>query len=155
MRSRVDIATDAEIIKAYECNNDYTNMARSLGYGKNINNNVRIKIKNRLLKLDLELYPEPVRISECTKEELFNKRSHWHNARGAIQTHARLTYNNSEKPKCCKVCGYDKHYEVAHLKAVKDFEKDAKVLDINHIDNLIALCPNHHWEFDNGLLNLK
>ena len=26
--------------------------------------------------------------------------------------------------------------------------------EINNINNLIGLCPNHHWEYDNGLLEL-
>ena len=50
--------------------------------------------------------------------------------------------------------GYDKHYEVCHIKAVSDFSEDTPITVINHIDNLVALCPNHHWEFDNGLLDI-
>ena len=34
----------------------------------------------------------------------------------------------------------------------KLFPDETKVLEINSIENLIALCPTHHWEFDNGLL---
>ena len=30
--------------------------------------------------------------------------------------------------------------------------KNAK---INNIDNLIALCPNHHWEYDNNGLDIS
>jgi predicted restriction endonuclease len=26
--------------------------------------------------------------------------------------------------------------------------------EINHIDNLVGLCPTHHWEFDAGLIDL-
>ena len=36
-------------------------------------------------------------------------------------------------------------------KAVADFDDGTLVSEIN---NLIALCPNHHWEYDNGLLEL-
>jgi hypothetical protein len=25
---------------------------------------------------------------------------------------------------------------------------------VNSLDNLVGLCPNHHWEFDHGLLQL-
>ena len=33
-------------------------------------------------------------------------------------------------------------------------EKDAKIEEINNIDNLVALCPTCHWELDHGYLVL-
>lgn len=53
------------------------------------------------------------------------------------------------------ICGYDKHFEVAHIKAVSSFDNESKVKDINDIENLIALCPNHHWEYDNSDLTIE
>lgn len=53
--------------------------------------------------------------------------------------------------KCC-LCGYDKHYELCHIKAIYSFEDSATLDDINHISNIAPLCPNCHWEFDNGLI---
>ena len=50
--------------------------------------------------------------------------------------------------KCCIKCGYDKHIEICHIKAISDFELDVLISEINHPSNLIALCPNCHWEFD-------
>ena len=32
---------------------------------------------------------------------------------------------------------------------MSSFNSDALISEINSIDNLIALCPTHHWEFDN------
>ena len=155
MQSRIDLATDEEFILAYENNTDYTNMARALGYGKNINNNVRIKIKQRLEQLGLPPYDYRTDITALTKKELFlHRKSSYQNARSAIVKHARRVYQNSDKPKQCIICGYDKHYEVAHIKAVADFSDDTLVSEINSKNNLIALCPNHHWEYDNGLLDL-
>ena len=55
--------------------------------------------------------------------------------------------------KCC-VCGYDKHVEVAHKKAICEFPDTATIQEINAEDNVLGLCPNHHWEFDNGILHL-
>lgn len=52
-------------------------------------------------------------------------------------------------------CGYDKHVEVCHIKAIRDFDLKTKIKDINSKENLVLLCPNCHWEFDNGLLTLK
>ncbi len=65
---------------------------------------------------------------------------------------ARKTYRSSDLPKRCVVCGYNKHYEVCHRKAISEFDLSTAISVVNHIDNLIALCPNHHWEMDNGIL---
>lgn len=50
--------------------------------------------------------------------------------------------------KSCKHCGYDKHIEICHIKPIKDFSEDSLISEVNHIDNLLPLCPNCHWEFD-------
>jgi len=39
---------------------------------------------------------------------------------------------------------------VCHIKAVSDFDENTPIVIINSIDNLMALCPNCHWEFDNN-----
>lgn len=51
--------------------------------------------------------------------------------------------------KCCERCGYDKHVEACHINPISSFPDDALIDDINSPDNLLALCPNCHWEFDN------
>jgi len=71
-----------------------------------------------------------------------------------IREYARTVYKKSDKPKYCVVCGYSKHYEICHIKAVKDFSTDATMEQVNNLDNLIALCPTHHWELDAGYLDL-
>lgn len=68
-----------------------------------------------------------------------------------IRNFARICYRKSDKPKQCHRCAYNKHYEVAHIKPIKDFAPITKLCEVNHIDNLVALCPNCHWELDNGL----
>lgn len=72
-----------------------------------------------------------------------------------IRGYAKTIYNASDKPKYCVNCGYSKHYEVCHIRAVKTFPDDATMREVHALDNLIALCPNCHWEFDNGLLNIE
>ena len=62
----------------------------------------------------------------------------------ALRNQARRIYTNSNKPKVCSVCGYSTHIEIAHIKGIAEFNDDAKISEINNIDNLIALCPNHH-----------
>ncbi len=54
----------------------------------------------------------------------------------------------------CAVCGYDKHVDVCHIKAIGSFSKSATIAEINSLTNLIGLCKNHHWELDRGLLVL-
>lgn len=93
-----------------------------------------------------------VPIADQTKGDLFKNRSTWQSARSSIRRHAQAVYLQSDKPKHCIVCGYDHHFEVCHIDDVSSFPKTALVREINAITNLIALCPNHHWEFDNHLL---
>ena len=49
----------------------------------------------------------------------------------------------------CRHCGYDKHIELAHIKNVASFPDSALLREVNSIDNVLPLCPNCHWEFDN------
>lgn len=58
-------------------------------------------------------------------------------------------------PTCCNNCNYDKHVEVCHIKSISSFPLDTKIAEINNISNLIYLCPNCHWEFDNSLLDIN
>ncbi len=52
----------------------------------------------------------------------------------------------------CLECGYSNHVVVCHIKPVSDFSMNATISEVNTEDNLVSLCPNHHWEFDHGLL---
>lgn len=71
------------------------------------------------------------------------KRSYWTNY---IRSLVKTTFTK------CQICGYDKHVEVAHKRAVSSFTDNSTAKEINDPSNLVGLCPNHHWEFDNGLL---
>lgn len=97
----------------------------------------------------------PVYLTLRTKGEVFKTSGTWQSARNTIRRQAREAYEASDKPKSCIICDYTNHYEVCHIKAVKDFDDDALVSEINSLDNLISLCPNHHWEFDNGVLKIE
>lgn len=63
------------------------------------------------------------------------------------------TWNKHLKGLPCQRCNYDKHTELAHIHAIADFDHSTPIGIINHPNNLYVLCPNCHWEFDNGLLN--
>lgn len=72
-----------------------------------------------------------------------------------IRDLARNVYAKSTKPKYCANCGYSKHYEICHIKPIESYSDDTKIAEINDIHNLIALCPNCHWELDYGDLECK
>lgn len=93
-------------------------------------------------------------VSKLTKGELIKRRKNYQCFRSAIQRMARNIYRDSDNPKSCSICGYDKTYEVCHHKSVAQFSLDSKISEINDINNLIALCPNHHWEYDHNKLVL-
>lgn len=90
--------------------------------------------------------------SKVTYKTMRCQRAYQKNSR--IRELARRLYSQSGKPKFCSVCGYDKHIEICHKNPISSHKPDSLISTINHIDNLIALCPNHHWEFDNGQLHI-
>lgn len=84
-------------------------------------------------------------IGNRTKGELFASRKTWQSARSTIRRDAEKRFS----PKKCAICGYDKHVEICHIKSVSSFSDDTPISEINSLGNLIGLCPNCHWEFDN------
>jgi hypothetical protein len=98
---------------------------------------------------------EPIPFEEQTKADVrirnHNTRLWWGNR---INSHARKEYAKSGKPYICQ-CGYTLHVEVCHVKDIKEFPDTALVKEINHIDNLVTLCRNCHWEFDHGHISLN
>jgi hypothetical protein len=89
-----------------------------------------------------------------SKKMFFEKKGIYYKFRAEIRKHAQWIYSINNGSKTCKVCGYDKHIQVCHIKSVSSFNDDDLITKINSIDNLIGLCPNHHWEYDNGYLVL-
>lgn len=90
-----------------------------------------------------------------TKEEVYRTYKTKFSARNAISGNAQVVYKNSNRPYTCVICGYAKHVDIAHIKSVADFDNSVPMSEINNISNLVALCPNHHWEFDNNQLDEK
>lgn len=54
----------------------------------------------------------------------------------------------------CAICNYSNHVEVCHIIGLASFPDDTPLSE-TFVNNLVALCPNHHWEFDNGLLTVE
>ena len=71
-----------------------------------------------------------------------------------IRINARKVMKKANIVYACKICGYNKYVEVCHIKAIAEFEPLALIREVNSLSNLAYLCPNHHWELDNGLLKL-
>lgn len=95
-----------------------------------------------------------------TKGDLFASRANYQSARSSIQRMARTAFlNGNTHPSCIapvgtRLCGYSKHVEVCHIKDVAEFPDDATLAEINSPANLYGLCPTHHWEFDNNMLDI-
>lgn len=148
--------SDEEIIDFFNNSSNITEFSKKLGYKHKIGfNNYTINHRLQTLGLNIENLKSAVDISSLTKAQLFDRYKQWQTARSLIAKMARQSFNNSDKPKQCIICGYDKHYEVSHIKAVSDFDGSATIAEINNINNLIALCPNHHWEYDNDILDIS
>lgn len=75
------------------------------------------------------------------------------NKSSAIRGHGRCVAKSI--PDECAICGYSKHVDICHKKGINKFPKTALVAEVNHKDNLMKLCKNHHWEFDHGTLDDK
>lgn len=71
-----------------------------------------------------------------------------------IRAAARNKYFRNTSNRFCLLCGYEKHIEICHIKAIEAFSDATLVQVINDLKNLVALCPNCHWEFDHGLLTI-
>lgn len=74
--------------------------------------------------------------------------------KSALRSFARH-WNQDILKKPCANCGYDKHVQLAHIKAIRDFPLTATLGEINSRTNVIQLCPNCHWEFDNTFLKIS
>lgn len=94
------------------------------------------------------------RLGDLSKEEIKSKTTGYQSYRTTIRRNSYLVMEQSTTKKECAICGYDIHVEICHIKSVSSFNSSAKLSEINDINNLIYLCPNHHYEFDNGLVKL-
>jgi len=75
------------------------------------------------------------------------------NRYGKVRQNAQLVYRQSGMSAQCLLCGYSTHVEICHIKNISDFPTNTLVSEINNLSNLVALCRNHHWEFDHNCLS--
>ena len=152
----IDSFDNKQFSEIVENSETWKEIGEKLGYKSTISSNNKQKIINRCLELGINspTIKKANPVSEQTKGQLFQTRKNWQSARTAIRKLAQKSFEDSGKPYKCVICGYTNHIEIAHIKAVSDFDDETIVSEINHPDNLIGLCPNHHWEYDNGILKL-
>lgn len=62
---------------------------------------------------------------------------------------------NRDRPKVCQSCGYSRHVEYAHIRALSNFPVTATLGEINGEANVLVLCRNCHWEFDHKQLTVS
>lgn len=157
--AKLDLVPDDKFIEIVKNGKTMKDIAIAIGYSNIMSCDLQRRLYKRCesLGVELNLSGREKRKNDIryrTKGNLFANRPNWWAAATNIRKHARKVYERSDKPKCCAICGYKHYYEVCHLRAVSDFPDDTLISEINKIDNLIALCPNHHWEFDHGLLKI-
>lgn len=92
------------------------------------------------------------KIENLTLSEAIYHKHHRSSAFALVRTRARQKAKKLNLNKCL-VCGYDKHVEICHKKPISKFSLDTKISVINHENNLLPFCRNHHWEYDHGLLD--
>lgn len=86
----------------------------------------------------------------CFTRQYKDLRSIYNSARA----HARSCLRRANVPEVCAVCGYDRHVQCCHIRGLASFPGSATLAECNSLDNLVWLCPNHHWELDSGRLDL-
>ena len=86
------------------------------------------------------------------KESIKNKHRSW--IHSYVRNFAKTWLKHLTKLPCAN-CGYIKHVELAHIIPLSSFPDNTLLEQVNSENNVIQLCPNCHWEFDNGLLKLE
>ena len=153
------------MIKCRHCENKTNNpnfCSRSCS-AKNTNKTPKRKRTKKCINCNELILNSRQKCSKCidkrllpdyTIKEAMYDTHHKSSAFALIRSRARKTYKTSSKPQYCIVCNYDKHFEVCHIKPISAFIDTTRISEVNDINNLIALCPTHHWEFDHGVLIL-
>lgn len=134
---------------------NWRDLSLKLGYNSSIASKTRKKIieKANILGFNIDFYKELIKYK--SKKEIFELSKNWQSARTTIRKNACDVFSKSGKEYKCIVCGYEKHVDIAHIKSVSDFDDTCLMIEINDINNLVALCPNHHWEYDHSSLDIK
>ncbi len=101
----------------------------------------------------------PTKVAQrMTLKELHNKTSVKGKHPSWINAHVRInnkSWNRSLTNLSCQNCEYSLHVELCHIKSITSFPDSATLGEINDPNNILVLCRNCHWEFDNEYLKLE
>jgi hypothetical protein len=86
--------------------------------------------------------PISARIKEGKKSNKFE----------SIRNQARSRIINSNVPIECNICKFNLATEICHINPISSFSLDSLISEVNHLSNLVILCPNHHWKLDHNQL---
>ena len=114
--------------------------------------NLSRKSKSKICKKCLIKNIKNTTLGELKAKHKNRKTKCWYSSE--IRNFAR-TWNPQLLSNPCQVCNYKNHTELCHIKPIGNCEDSMSLGEINSPSNLIVLCPNHHWEFDNGILKLE
>ena len=93
------------------------------------------------------------RLLSRTLQEIKDSTANKNNPYHIVRAQARMLLQESEREPKCAICGFSEHVEVCHIKPISSFPLDTKVKEVNDLNNLIYLCPNHHILLDKGKLS--
>lgn len=114
------------------------------------------KLRNELKDPETPSLEESSKILRKTIKELYEESKNIGKVGDCVRKYSRRLYDEYGLPRKCAVCGYDKHIQVAHIKPIYQcLRENITVQEVNSPNNLIGLCPNHHWEFDHGFLSYE
>lgn len=99
-----------------------------------------------------EHWPPPLK--DITLKEAIYETASRTGAFNFVSSRSRALGNKLGLTKKCINCGYNKHAEIAHIRAIHTFPLNTLLSTINDPKNLIALCPNCHYEYDRGWLDI-
>jgi len=100
-------------------------------------------------------WPEKPFLLRTLKEELNLNKNKGANRYNRIRGQLRYRKNLKDVNEACQNCGYSKHVEYCHKKPISSFSENTLIKEINSDSNIISLCPNCHWEYDNNLLKIE
>ena len=97
--------------------------------------------------------PQKVDWSAVTLGDVQSRRKYQINSQ--VRDMARSLAKGLPRFEQCANCGYSKHVEVCHVKAISSFTAETLMSDVNSMENIVGLCPNCHWEYDNSELQFS
>lgn len=93
------------------------------------------------------------RLLSRTLQEVKDATSNKNNPYHIVRCQARKLLEESGREQKCAICGFSEYVEACHIKAISSFPLDTKIRDVNNLNNLVYLCPNHHILLDRNKLS--